>query len=220
MSLPAIYLVPGLGADGRLFHRLRLPEGYKFATIEWTPPDENDSLSSYAEKILQQVPLGEPFVLIGVSLGGMLAVEMAKIRKPEKVILISSAKTRSELPTYLRWLSKTKIHRLYPTTWLTEAFILIRPFFGKMPPREYELFKDMFKNVGEEFIDWAKVAVMEWQNEEVPDNLYHIHGTADRILPIKYIKNCTPVQGGSHYMIITKSGEVSRLVQEFLTLKQ
>ena len=36
------------------------------------------------------------------------------------------------------------------------------------------------------------------------DNVIHIHGDKDPIFPIRRIKNCIVVPGGTHIMLITK----------------
>jgi hypothetical protein len=39
----------------------------------------------------------------------------------------------------------------------------------------------------------------------IPDeSVVHIHGEMDDVFPIKYIKGCTVVKGGSHIMILNK----------------
>jgi hypothetical protein len=36
------------------------------------------------------------------------------------------------------------------------------------------------------------------------ESVIHIHGEMDDVFPIKYIKECTVVKGGSHIMILNK----------------
>src|SRR3546814_1935076 len=108
-----IYLLPGMGADHRLFSRLDLP-GLNPKVLQWVPPGEGDSLGDYAKKLQPQITSTEDAVLLGVSLGGMLAVELARLARFRKIILISSAKTCLEIPFYFRKAGKAGWHR-----WIT-----------------------------------------------------------------------------------------------------
>ena len=92
-----LYFVPGLGADERLFSKLKL-DGFEKRCIKWIPPLKNESLPGYAERLSAQINAGESFSLIGVSFGGMIAVEMSQFLNPKHLILISSAKTCYEIP--------------------------------------------------------------------------------------------------------------------------
>ncbi|MGB0368421.1 MAG: hypothetical protein ACPGD8_03385, partial [Flavobacteriales bacterium] len=44
----------------------------------------------------------------------------------------------------------------------------------------------------------------------------HIHGTIDRMFPIKRIKNPIKVHGGTHLMVYVKGDEVTRLILQEL----
>ena len=62
------------------------------------------------------------------------------------------------------------------------------------------------------FIKWAMNAIITWKQKERPANLYHIHGSADKILPLKYTRPDFVIEKGSHFMVWTRAGEVSRLL--------
>lgn len=86
-----IYLISGLGADERMFQRLNF---YNFEPVylQWISPKKNESISDYAARLKSQITEEKP-IIIGLSLGGMMAVEISKQIKTEKVVLISSIKT-------------------------------------------------------------------------------------------------------------------------------
>ncbi|MEO6849216.1 MAG: alpha/beta hydrolase, partial [Mucilaginibacter sp.] len=87
-----IFLIPGLGADYRIYKHIELPE-HEIVYVEWITPDENDTLVSYTQKLIGHYDIAAGSIVIGNSLGGMIAVEIAKKIELEKVILISSIKT-------------------------------------------------------------------------------------------------------------------------------
>ena len=91
-----IYAFSGLGTDERIFRQLALD--HELIPVKWINPLPKEKLSSYAQRLGEQIDQSEPFALLGVSFGGMLVSELVKTLNPEKVILISSASTRFELP--------------------------------------------------------------------------------------------------------------------------
>src|SRR5688572_22332577 len=95
-----IFLLSGLGADKRVFDFLDLSE-YSVHHVTWNKPLVGESMASYAERLLPQISENRP-ILIGVSFGGMIALEIAKLISVEKVILISSAKSSDAIPSYFK----------------------------------------------------------------------------------------------------------------------
>src|SRR4051812_33863675 len=78
---PTLFLIPGLGVDGRLF----LPQqSLPFEIITATMPDpmEFESIGHYAYRLTQQIPQRENLWLGGMSFGGMLALEAARYVNP------------------------------------------------------------------------------------------------------------------------------------------
>ncbi len=106
-----IFLISGLGADKRVFDFLDLSR-YKTNHIEWIDPHSGESIELYAKRLAVQIGKEKP-ILIGVSFGGMIAIEIGKQMETEQIIIISSAKTKSGLPSsYL--VRKLKLHTLIP----------------------------------------------------------------------------------------------------------
>jgi hypothetical protein len=213
---PHIYLVPGLGADSRLFGRIQWPEGYTVTSLKWIEPAGNDEpISEYARRMCSQVDSSVPFVLIGVSLGGIMANEMAHIINPEKVFIISSIKSKKEKPFYFI-LGKffRKVSLANPESFLFR--IVARIYFTGRNRSEFEILRDMLAKTGQKQILWAQNAVAKWQRTDFPANLTHIHGTSDLLFPVLFIKNYIPIKGGNHYMIVNRAAEISRLLKELI----
>jgi pimeloyl-ACP methyl ester carboxylesterase len=97
-ALKDIYFVSGLGADERVFRLLKF-EGYQPVHLHWVAPQAGESIADYAQRLSTQIKSDCP-IIIGLSFGGMIAVEIGKHISVEKVILISSVKTTSEIPFY------------------------------------------------------------------------------------------------------------------------
>ena len=103
-----IFLIPGLGADCRIYKNIDL-QGYDVVYIEWIDPAKTDTLATYAQKLIDKYHIVPGSIVIGNSLGGMLAMEIAKKVDLNKTILISSIKTVGEAPLYFKFFRITRL---------------------------------------------------------------------------------------------------------------
>ncbi len=213
-ALKHIYLFSGLGADERVFEFLDL-SGFPVTCIEWNDHIDEETIEQYAKRIAQQITKPNP-ILIGVSFGGMMAVEVAKFIKTEKIIIISSAKTYSELPHYFKAKKKPVILRLIPNWFLTHPNVISHWLFGTESPRDKKLLNEILVHTNARFLRWALNAIAMWRNEQTHPNLTHIHGREDRILPHRFVCCDFTINDGGHFMIVNRSEEISRLVRMVL----
>ncbi|WP_260129909.1 hypothetical protein [Elizabethkingia anophelis] len=71
-----VYIFSGLGVDERVFDQINF-EGLDVEFIDWIKPLKKESLSEYAKRISSELTADNP-TLIGLSFGGILAVEISK----------------------------------------------------------------------------------------------------------------------------------------------
>lgn len=205
------YCISGLGADYRVYEALDL--AYEMVHLAWIPPLPKESLSNYAARLGATVGLGiekaqEPFVLIGVSFGGLIAVEMASFCSPQQVVLISSIATPQELPRWYRWIGKTKLIPLLPTICFQLPFGIAKWVFGTKNP----LLQAILKDSDPAFTQWAIQALLTWDNGTSPSNSLVISGDKDLLLSSKqphYV-----IKGGHHFMIVDRAEEISVVINE------
>lgn len=205
MSKIHVYFMPGMAASSAIFEKIRLPNDiFETHLLEWVFPKEKESLQDYAKRMAVNIK-EENAVLIGVSFGGILVQEMKQFLKLKKVIIISSVKSNAELPRRMKIAKTTKAYKLIPTQLLGNIESLVKYTFGssiiKKRLKLYEKFLSMRDKV---YLDWAIEQIINWERTEIDTSIIHIQGDADEVFPIKYIKNCIPVSGGTHIMIITK----------------
>lgn len=204
----------GLGADERAFQDFTL--NHNITYLPWLVPETNETFESYAKRMAGKITAPMP-VLIGLSFGGMMAVEIAKHIQTDKVILISSAKTKNEIPFYYRLAGNLSIDKLLPAKILKRRGAIKNWLLGLKTSKEKKHFNMMLKESNDLFFKWSIRCIITWQNEKVPENLYHIHGNADKTLPLKFIKANRIVKGGGHSMILNKADEISKIVEEILS---
>ncbi|HWD88164.1 MAG TPA: alpha/beta hydrolase [Mucilaginibacter sp.] len=211
-----VILIPGLGADYRVFQNIDL-SGYEVINIIWLEPEKADTLTSYAQNLIDHYHIRSADILIGNSLGGMLSIEIAKKIHPRKTVLISSIKTVHEAPASHRWYRRIPLYKLLPSRLYTSTGFLVRFAMGKVSKKHHALFIDMLKKTSPSFARWAIGAILHWNNEIIPEHVYHIHGNKDRIFPYKRVKDATIIKGGTHLMVMNKPKELNNWLKNILT---
>lgn len=210
-----IFLIPGLGADTRVYNNIDLNE-HEVVCVDWIIPDKTDTLNTYAQKLIHQYNITPNSVVIGDSLGGMIAVEIAKLIPLDKAILISSIKAINEAPWYFSLIRAVPFYKIIPGRVFTSAEFLIKPFFRHMNSNDGWLFNDMLKNSSPVFLKWAMDAILKWDNKIVPGNIFQITGDKDLVFDYKRIKDAIIVKGGTHIMIFEKAKEVTSILKRIL----
>ncbi|HEY0434517.1 MAG TPA: hypothetical protein VGC95_11625, partial [Chitinophagaceae bacterium] len=76
------YFISGLGADRRAFYRIQMPSSIQIVHLDWIDPLPKESLNDYALRFSKLIDRHEEFILVGLSFGGMLAVELGKFLQP------------------------------------------------------------------------------------------------------------------------------------------
>jgi pimeloyl-ACP methyl ester carboxylesterase len=202
-----IYCISGLGADKRAFQYLKL-NNCTLHFIEWIEPLKNETIEDYTKRLLVQIKAEKP-ILLGMSFGGIIAVEIAKQIATEKVILISSIKTKYEMPILYRWLAISRIQYIFPLKKIKYAYQIAFWFFGVQQEKEKKFLKTILIDTNPDLFAWSIKAAISWQNKNKPINCFHIHGNADKIFPIKNISANCIIDNGGHFMIVNKAATIS-----------
>lgn len=199
-----IYFMPGMAANPTIFEHIKLPEErYEVHYLKWIPPKKKEPIEEYSKRICQNVK-HDNVILIGVSLGGVIVQEMQKFINVKKLVLISSVKTKYELPGFMKFGRKTKLYKLLPTRFMKHYGLLRKlPVNDKIKGR-LNLYDHYLGVVDKEYLDWGTEQILLWDREEPIPGIIHIHGDKDKMFPIKYIKDCYVVKGGTHIMIINR----------------
>ena len=209
-----LYIFSGLGADERVFQRLDF-SGYSTTFIKWLIPHDTDTIEHYATRLLDQITTTKP-TLIGLSFGGLIAVEVAKQIETEKVILIASAKTKNEIPFYYRFAGQLRLHKLLPTRLLKSSNFIANWFFGTSSTFDKQLLKQILIDTDQTFLKWAIDKVVSWTSQTLTKNIFHIHGTRDRILPLRFVNCDSTIKNGGHLMTLNKSEELNNILKQQL----
>lgn len=213
--MKTIYCISGLGADERAFSKLKIP-GYQLQVIQWLTPDNNESLEHYSERMRSGIKEEKP-ILMGLSFGGMVCTEIAKQIPVEKIILISSIKSSKELPLWMKTVATLKLNKIVPL----KSSRLTQPIQNRMLGVESKEEKALVANfrqaVDLPYTNWAVNKAINWKNDWLHPNTYHIHGDNDHMFPIKNIKATFTIKNAGHFMIMNRAAEVSNCINSILS---
>ncbi len=137
-----VYCIPGMGVNERLFRNLKLTN-CTILHVKWESPLKNESLPDYALRLSKQIDTSHPFVLIGVSFGGMCCVEISKHLKPLKTFIISSSKFHNELPFKITFWRKLPLYRLFNDGFFKDVAMIAKKQFGVFTDEQKKSFRSM-----------------------------------------------------------------------------
>lgn len=216
------YLIPGLGFDHRIFKNLNL-NGFQKEYIDWIEPKRKESIGDYAKRLAERVSSdAEGITLIGHSLGGIISQEIAKIRKIDQIILISSIKSRKENPFHFRIIRPLALHHFFTKKLTFSTFKYWAKKHDYESLEEQALFKDMVNQQSNHYLQWALKVLSNWQTPNLAPHtkVFQIHGAVDQTFPIKNITNPDRIlKNGGHFMVYKHPEIISQIITDVLQAK-
>ena len=212
-----VFLIPGLGADSRSYNNIIIT-GYEVKKVNWIEPVATDTLAIYAQRICKQYDITNGSILIGNSMGGMIAIEIAKQMKIKKVIQVSSIRTIAEEPGNFKLFRAIPLYKLVPAGLINKVGFMIRLLFRDLDKQDAWLFQDMLEKSSPTFMKWSFGAILNWGNTVIPPNVYQIIGDRDEIFPYIKQKEAEVIKGGTHLMIFDRADEVNQFIAKVLAL--
>ena len=210
-----IYCISGLGADEGAFSRLIII-GHQLIYIPWLLPEKKESISAYAKRMSVVITDENP-IIMGLSFGGMMAIEISKFLPVKKIIIISSITSKNELPAWMKRVAILKLNKLFTM----RSHKVLEPIQNRLlgvskNSAEIEMVRNYRKYAPILYTTWAVNEVVNWRNDFKHPSLFHIHGDNDNMFPIKKLFPTYVVKGGGHFMIMNKAAEVSTYINSIL----
>jgi pimeloyl-ACP methyl ester carboxylesterase len=213
-----IYFISGLAADRQMFRKLQLPDAFRIVHLAWQEPERGETMLEYCQRFVAFIDRAEPFALVGLSYGGMIAVELSRMVQPRHTIILSSCGSSLELPPFLRMAGALALHKIFNVRFLKIPSPYAYWLFDTKTEEEKELLRDILKSASVPYLRWAVRCILKWKRKEKPEGIYHIHGSKDRVLPVRYTKPDAVVEGGGHFMVFGMAETVSSLLRDRLCL--
>lgn len=173
-----------------------------FMAHDWPRHAGEETIPQVAQSICQACHIHDGDVLVGCSLGGMVACEITKMRRIPAVYLIGSAIRKEEVNPIL-----AKLHPLARAT----PFDWLRLPAGKLSTESAQ----MFAVSDPAFVRAMCAAVFQWDGlGDARTQVYRLHGKHDLVIPAP-----TPADlllDGGHVISITHARECVEFIKSRL----
>lgn len=212
-----VYFVSGMGCSCACFDDLILPDGFEKVYIEWLMPKEEELLLDYSKRMANVIDQSKPFVLVGYSLGGYIVQTMTEFLLPRQVIIISSIKNEKEISKLFKLARKINFADIVPDKLYNSSDFIINLFNKYLYATPVKTVASFLNITDPNYIKWALKKVYQCIPNKNIDNLVHIHGTRDQIFPFELIDECISIRGGDHLMLVKRSIQVNKILNNILT---
>lgn len=210
--METVYMIPGLGAQSSIFEKLMF-QNCQMVHVRWIEPYKKESLSSYANRLLKQIP-NNASNIVGLSFGGMLASEMALLRPNAKVVIISSCSHALQLPAWYR-IGKWLPLKMGQSKGFDQPRLrIMQRILGIRSTDEKAFFQNMWKTTNHNWAHEFVQMILRWELDKKPTNIFHIHGTKDRLLPHPNSGVDYSIHNGTHWMIREDAAILTSIIEQ------
>lgn len=209
------WLLPGYALDAACYAPLDLPAD-RFRAVDFIPPRARESLPDYAARFADAIGFRAGDAVAGLSLGGMLALEIARHRGASRALLLASAThSRFLRPRYravaasARFLPQAALHALFSNlpsllrrkgSYNADVELHVRAMLRRHPPEFLQRFPRM---------------MLEWEGCEPAFPCFALHSEHDWLVaPPRQLSNLTLLPGRSHLLTIARPEAVRRFLLE------
>lgn len=213
-----VYTISGLGANGDIFSKLNVGDQYTICHIPWIEPLDGESISDYSQRMSVNIDISKPFILIGLSFGGLIAQEIAKYSPPSKLILFNTIQSEDEKPFWIKINKKIRLYKLFPYSLLCQTSMVdwvsrFLIFFNPDRPNLSKIY--YFRSIG--YAKWAFEQIVFWDRTyPLQTQVYHFHGSLDYLFPYWNIRRAIKVPNGGHLAVYEKAEFVNDFLKKII----
>lgn len=204
-----------MGADSRIFRFLNIPNT-TFKFVEWEQPMPNETFTEYGLRLIKDVDLQPDDVLIGMSMGGFMAQEIASVKPVKKVILVSSLRSGEKFQLPIEIAKKLHLSDRFSDDWLKKILFSGLKFSSNLNDQDSNLALEMIDQFDGAYFKWAIHHILNWKGVKLNCPVYHVHGNKDLVLPIQNVTDAEVVEGGTHLMVTLMPDIVSKHLTDFI----
>ena len=223
-SFPRLVLMHGPGIGGEAFSFQRTIRA-RIETPAWIKHRPHEPLEHYALRMAATIDSTQPLYLGGLSFGGMVALEAARVLHPRAVFLISSGFSGAQAHSILQHVLQPLAPHIPLWLYRLSRYLLppaLRLSFIRAPRASRDLIIDVLQH-HTDFDNWRRgiASIVSWRFRgrlEMP--VYHIHGNNDWLMPLDRVTPHAVVMGGPHLMNATHPKPIADFINERLAVHE
>ena len=201
LATASIIALPGMGATAEMHSRIGslLPN---FKSVEWPDITGCNDFTDLAMRCIDLYDIKQSHVLVGSSMGGMVASEIAKILGNQDLILIGSCLSSKSI----RFGSLAE----FGSRIMSDNLIKLIGSKGSI-----SMLSRMIKQVDPKFIRWSLDRIGKWKGVNATElkKVHSIHGMIDPIIPITRVSPNMIIATGGHFIAISHPKTVSKFIE-------
>jgi pimeloyl-ACP methyl ester carboxylesterase len=199
-----ILLLPGLGADAAMYPSRDYANLRQLVIAEWPAYNGEETLTAVARRVIDKHGVGPDLIVGGASLGGMVALEIAKIAGNGTVILIGSATSPSEVNPILQ-----KLSHLADYT----PIRMVQALAGKINEHHGSDLLAMFERADSRFVTAMCRAIFDWPGRAgFRGEVCRIHGQKDKVI-LPPTDDGELIADGGHLISMTHGPVVAAFIE-------
>lgn len=216
--MPKIYFISGLGADRRAFTKIQEFDGYRNVFLDWIPNLPNETFTNYITRLIKGHDINANDIVLGLSFGGLAAIEIAKQTTVEKVILLSSFRDKNGLKPHLKFLLNLRLYNLIPNFKIDFFDKQATKGFGNVSEEAKQGLLEMMQDTDQRFIKWSLKQIRKSKYIDNPKlELINILGTIDQLVQVwKLPDNNFYIKNGGHLMVYDNAEEINSTLKKIL----
>lgn len=196
-------IMPGMGADSGMYPRVHYQHMSGVDFVDWPPYQGETTITALARRMIDEYKISSACIVGGASLGGMVAVEIARLLNSDRVILIGSTTHKAAIhPALMRLSGVAHLAHVSQLQWIA----------GKINRSGENLFLSMFENADGDFMKAMAQAICHWRGMDGHRcRVHHIHGASDKVI-LPPSRGATIVPGAGHLLPMTHGDVVARFI--------
>ncbi len=212
-----LLFISGLGADERVFKKIQAFTGYHKHYIEWEINKGNESLTQYAQRLISKHNIIKNDIIIGLSFGGMVTSEIAKIVKNDQIILISSLRDVHDLYTVFQWILNSRAYKIIPDLSISRIYPALPLLFNIESAEGKKALKQMLQTANLQLIKWSLEKIRtEKSNTSLNTIVHNILGSKDRLIKLWHNKYTHIIPNRGHFMVFENANEINKVLENIL----
>jgi len=212
-----LFLLPGLGADERLFSALE-PLCLPVITPRLPVPHPHESLQGYSLRVAAMLDLRPEDWIGGCSFGSVVAADIARRRPVKGLVLIGGALGPGTLVTTFQWLAFLRplipIRGLRP---LLSNHTILSFGFGTVPEIVLELLLSMIRETPDTMLTEG-ARMLSVYHPAIPPlcPVHAIHGALDRIMRPPPVRGGVVLHDAGHALALSHPHDVSTFLRKVI----
>jgi pimeloyl-ACP methyl ester carboxylesterase len=161
--------------------------------------------------------ISAPFVIVGLSFGCLIAIEIAKLYPDQiiRLILISGICTSHELPKRYRRLGFFGLQHTFLVRFLKRNKWVVGRLFGSKPNSDFSQYLfNRLKQVSVHYLKWSIHSILTWKQQTRLPVIRQIHGSKDSVFPLTTAQPEYVIKGAGHLMIRTHAHQVNEILKK------